>query len=279
MRKKEIFRGAATALITPFIDGEIDYKALGELIEMQIAEGIDALVIGGTTAEAATLSDGERYKLYSFAKADIKSYRPETNSLGSGQVLCSGYTAEKAKLVTWEMTDLLVLDLVDKNLVTDQMVLTVGYDIDNLLDPERRKRYRGAVVTDHYGRKVPKHAHGTVNLPGYTSSTREITEAVMELFDRIVDADLLVRRVNIVACHVLREQDAPRAESMEQLDLFAPMEDAENREQQRQRERRRQQAVIGIQKKYGKNAILKGMNLEEGATAISRNQQIGGHKA
>lgn len=211
--------------------------------------------------------------------ADIKAYRPETNSLGSGQVLCSGYTAEKAKLVMREMTDLLVLDLVDKNLVTNQMVLTVGYDIDNLADPQRRKRYTGAVVTDHYGRKVPKHAHGTANLNGFTSSTREITEAVMELFDRIVDKDLLVRRMNIVACHVLREQDIPGEGGVEQLDLFTPAENPAQTEEKRQREKRRQQAVIGIKKKYGKNAILKGMNLEEGATAISRNQQIGGHRA
>jgi len=211
--------------------------------------------------------------------ADIKAYRPETNSLGSGQVLCSGYTAEKARLVMREMTDLLVLDLVDKNLVTDQMVLTVGYDIDNLEDPERRKRYTGPVVMDHYGRKVPRHAHGTVNLRCHTSSTREITEAVMELFDRIVDAELLVRRMNIVACHVLRESEVPNFSSMEQLNLFAQPENTSRMEAQRQREKRRQQAVIGIKKKYGKNAILKGMNLEEGATAISRNQQIGGHKA
>ena len=211
--------------------------------------------------------------------ADIKAYRPETNSLGSGQVLCSGYTTEKARLVTREMTDLLVLDLVDKNLVTDQMVLTVGYDIDNLLDPERRKRYTGAVVTDHYGRKVPKHAHGTVNLQGYTSSTREITGAVTELFDRIVDENLLVRRINIVACHVLREEAAPKDGGMEQLDLFAAAEDTAETQQQRQREKCRQKAVINIKKKYGKNAILKGMNLEEGATARARNAQIGGHKA
>ena len=210
---------------------------------------------------------------------DIKAYRPETNSLGSGQVLCSGYTAEKARLVVREMTDLLVLDLVDKGLVTNQMVLTVGYDIDNLADPERRSRYTGPVVTDHYGRKVPKHAHGSISLPGYSSSTREITEAVMTLFDRIVDDDLLVRRVNIVACHVLRERDAPKSGGLEQLDLFAPPVDTEAQEQQRQREKRRQQAVIGIKKKYGKNAIFKGMNLEEGATARNRNQQIGGHRA
>ena len=210
--------------------------------------------------------------------ADIKAYKPETNSLGSGQVLTCAYTARKARLVTREMTDLLVLDLVDKGLVTDQRVLPVGYDIDTLLDPQRRKRYKGQVVTDHYGRKIPKHAHGTVSLYGHTSSTREIVDAVMELYDRIVDEDLLVRRVNIVACHVLRETDVVSSGLGKQLDLFSAEDNGET-EIQRQKEKRRQQAVISIKKKYGKNAILKGMNLEEGATARERNRQIGGHKA
>ena len=209
---------------------------------------------------------------------DIKAYRPETNSVSSGQVLHCAYSARKAKLVMREMTDMLVLDLVDKGLVTDQMVLTVGYDIDNLLDPERRKRYKGQVVTDHYGRKIPKHAHGSATLPGHTSSTREIVEAVMELYDRIVDPDLLVRRMTIAACHLLPETDVVPSGLGLQLDLFAE-EDPEEMEAARQKEKRRQQAVIGIQKKYGKNAILKGMNLEEGATARDRNRQIGGHKA
>ena len=211
--------------------------------------------------------------------ADIKAYKPETNSLGSGQVLHCAYTAQKAKLVVREMTDLLVLDLVDKGLVTDQMVLTVGYDIDNLLDPERRKRYRGPVVTDHYGRKIPKHAHGTIHLSGHTSSTREIIGAVMALFDRIVDPELLVRRVNIVACHVLRETDVVPSGVGDQLDFFGDPEDPAEKEAARRREKCRQQAVIGIRKKFGKNAILKGMNLQEGATARDRNAQIGGHKA
>ena len=210
--------------------------------------------------------------------ADIKAYKPENNSLGSGQVLHCAYTAQKAKLVVREMTDLLVLDLVDKGLVTDQMVLTVGYDIDNLLDPERRKAYRGSVVTDHYGRKIPNHAHGTANLQGHTSSTREIVDAVMALYDRIVDETLLVRRVNIVACHVLRETDVVPSGIGMQMDLFSE-ENPEEKEENRQREKRRQQTVIEIKKKYGKNAILKGMNLEEGATARDRNRQIGGHKA
>ena len=211
--------------------------------------------------------------------ADIKAYRPQSNSLSSGQVLHCAYTAQKAKLVVREMTDLLVLDLVEQGLVTDQMVLTVGYDIDNLLDPERRKRYKGQVVTDHYGRKIPKHAHGTASLPGHISSTREIVEAVMALFDRIVDENLLVRRITIAACHLLRETDVVPSGVGEQLDLFAMADSPMEREEVRQREKRCQQAVIEIQKKFGKNAILKGMNLEEGATARDRNRQIGGHKA
>lgn len=211
--------------------------------------------------------------------ADIKAYRPESNSISSGQVLTCPYPADKAKLVMREMTDLLVLDLVDKGLMTDQMVLTVGYDVDNLLDPERRQRYKGPVETDRYGRKVPKYAHGTANLPAYSSSTREITQAVMALFDRIVDKELLVRRMTIAACRILTERGVSQASPMEQLDLFAQPEAAEAQEARRQREKRRQQAVLEIQKKYGKNAILKGMNLEEGATARERNRQIGGHKA
>ena len=211
--------------------------------------------------------------------ADIKAYRPESNSISSGQVLTCPYPADKARLVMREMTDLLVLDLVDKGLMTDQMVLTVGYDVDNLLDPERRQRYKGPVETDRYGRKVPKYAHGTANLPAYSSSTREITQAVMELFDRIVDKELLVRRMTIAACRILTEGAVSRGAPMEQLDLFAQPEAAEAQEACRQREKRRQQAVLEIRKKYGKNAILKGMNLEEGATARERNRQIGGHKA
>ena len=214
--------------------------------------------------------------------ADIKAYRPESNSLGSGQVIHCPYPYEKARLVVREMTDLLVLDLVDKGLATDQMVLTIGYDRENLSDPEIAKRYHGPVTMDHYGRPVPKHAHGSVNLEGHTSSTREITEAAMDLFDRIVDKNLLVRRVNIVANHVLPESRVPREPALVQLDLFADPKAEEAKQARReraQREKRRQKALLEIRKKYGKNAILKGMNLEEGATAMDRNSQIGGHKA
>ncbi|MBQ9839042.1 MAG: DNA methylase [Oscillospiraceae bacterium] len=209
--------------------------------------------------------------------ADIKGYRPESNSLGSGQVLHCAYTAEKAKLVIREMTDLLVLDLVEKGLVTDQVVLTVGYDIENLSDPERSKRYHGPVTTDRYGRMIPKHAHGTENLGKFTSSGKEILDAVSRLFDRIVNTDLLVRRMNIVANHITAEDSVPKGEETEQLDLFSALENESSNDAQR--EKRRQEAVLSIRRKFGKNAILRGMNLEEGATAKDRNSQIGGHKA
>ena len=213
---------------------------------------------------------------------DIKAYRPATNSLGSGQVLHCPYTHQKARLITREMADQLVLDLVDKGLVTDQLVLTVGYDIENLTDPERRKAYKGEIVTDHYGRQIPKHAHGTVNLPRYCSSTSLIVEAVVELYDRITDPNLLVRRLNLAACRILPEHLAAQNGDFTQLDLFSDPEEDRRRERQEaelKRERRRQRAVLAIKKKYGKNAIVKGMNLEEGATAMDRNGQIGGHKA
>ena len=208
---------------------------------------------------------------------DIKTYRPATNSMGSGQVLHEPYTWEKARLIVREMTDLLVLDLVDRGLVTDQMVLTVGYDRENLLDPERRRRYRGEVTRDPYGREIPKHAHGSVSLGRYTASTRRITDAVTDLFDRITDPDLLVRRVNLAAARILPEEQAPREAG--QLDLFTDWNAIEKEEADLQREKRRQQAVLAIRKKYGKNAILKGMNYQEGATSRDRNAQIGGHKA
>ena len=211
--------------------------------------------------------------------ADIKSYRPESNSLSSGQVLHCPYTAEKAKLVLREMADLLALDLVDKGLVTDQIVLTIGYDIENLTDSARRKAYKGPVTTDHYGRKVPKHAHGTGNLSKHTASTKEILQETSDLFDRIVDKGLLIRRMNITANHVLRESDAPPLPDSQQMSMFIDYKQQAEEEESQEREKRRQKAVLTIKKKFGKNAILKGMNFEEGATAKDRNAQIGGHKA
>ncbi len=213
----------------------------------------------------------------------IKAYRPSTNSLGSGQVLHQPYEAEKAKLVLREMADLLVLDMVDKGLVTDQIVVTVGYDIENLTDPKRNKAYHGKIVRDHYGRKIPKHSHGTINLGKHTSSTKKIMEAASELFDRIVDKNLLIRRLNITANHVINEADVKQKAQYEQLDLFTDYDALEAKQEREQaeldKEKKMQKVMLNIKKKYGKNAILKGMNLEEGATARDRNSQIGGHKA
>ena len=214
----------------------------------------------------------------------IKAYKPSTNSLGSGQVLHCPYKADNAKLVLREMADLLVLDLVSKGLATDQIVITVGYDIENLTDPKIKSKYHGEITTDHYGRQIPKHAHGTANLDGYTSSTKKILEAVSELYDRIVDKNLLVRRLNITAARVMDEASAPKKnEGYEQLDLFtdyaALQEKQEKEKAELEREKKMQRAMLDIKKKFGKNAILKGMNLEEGATAKDRNEQIGGHKA
>ena len=211
--------------------------------------------------------------------ADAKAYKPENKSIVSGQVLQCPYDFYKARLVVREMADALALDLVDKGLVTNQLVLTVGYDRENLDDPSRRQSYHGPVTTDRYGRKIPKHATGTENFP-YTSSANDLLRAVTALYDRIVDPNLLIRRLSISANKLLPEADAPREEA-EQLDLFTDYAAKEQREQADEaayaRERKIQEAMLGIKKKYGKNAILKGMNLEEGATAKERNQTIGGH--
>ena len=213
----------------------------------------------------------------------VKAYKPETNSISSGQVLHCPYDSAKGKLIVREMTDLLVLDLVEKKLVTDQMVLTIGYDIDNLTDPKIRSKYKGEVTTDHYGRKIPKHANGTANLSRKTSSTRIITDAVMELYDRIVNPDLLIRRVTIAANHLTDEAAVQDTDRFEQLDLFTDYTalEAERKAEAETlaKERKLQEAMLSVKKKYGKNAILKGMNLLEGATTIERNRQIGGHKA
>ena len=214
---------------------------------------------------------------------EIKAYKPENNSVSSGQVLHCPYDFAGGKLIVREMTDLMVLDLVDKKLVTDQIVLTIGYDISNLTDPEIRKKYKGPVVMDYLGRMHPEHAHGSANLEGFTSSTNRIMEAVMNLYDRIVNKDLLVRRINVTANHLKDEKEIEAETEFEQLDLFtdykALEEERAKEKKDRERERRAQEAVLAIKKKYGKNAILKGMNLEEGAQTVARNSQIGGHKA
>lgn len=213
----------------------------------------------------------------------VKAYKPETNCISSGQVLHCPYDYDRAKLIVREMTDMLALDLVEKKLVTDQIVLTVGYDIENLAVHGARSRYQGEVTIDRYGRRIPKHAHGTVNLECRTSSARIITDAVMELYGRIVNPNLLVRRIAVVANRLVDEAEAGAAESFEQLELFkdygAQAAEKEAREAKLAKERRLQEAMLSVKKKYGKNAMLKGMDLQEGATTMERNRQIGGHKA
>lgn len=214
----------------------------------------------------------------------IKAYRPETNSICSGQVLECPYEFAKGRLVIKEMTDQIALDLVDKRLVTDQIVLTVGYDIDNLTDPRIRNQYRGEVTTDRYGRRVPKHAHGTANLDRQTSSSQLLMSAVLKLYDQIVNPALLIRRVTITANRLVDEREASvHNECYEQLDLFtdyAALEQERKEEEARlAKERKLQEAMLSMKKKYGKNAVLKGMSLQEGATAARRNRQIGGHRA
>ena len=254
--------------------------------------------------------------------AEVKSYRPQRKSLVSGQVLQNAYTYEKTRIVVREMMELLALDLVDKGLLTNQIVLTVGYDIENLSDPERRKAYKGEITVDGYGREIPKHAHGTGNLPFSTSSTKLTTDCVLEVFDRVVDESLLTRRISITANNLVLESEYKREsecasaepEQLSMFDMLAGGDDSQapervsrkeatayseqdkpnstmvaesilgstgndNDEDALEKEKQVQEAMLKIKKRFGKNAILKGTNLQEGATAKERNAQIGGHKA
>lgn len=254
--------------------------------------------------------------------AEVKSYRPQRKSLVSGQVLQNAYTYDKTRIVVREMMELLALDLVDKGLLTNQIVLTVGYDIENLSDPERRRAYKGEITVDGYGREIPKHAHGTGNLPFSTSSTKLTTDCVLEVFDRVVDESLLTRRISITANNLVLESEYKREsevasaepEQISMFDMLAGGDDShapervsskeatayseqdkpnstvvaesisgsagnDNDEDALEKEKQVQEAMLKIKKRFGKNAILKGTNLQEGATAKERNAQIGGHKA
>ena len=273
-----------------------DFWRIGSRTERKLAGyGIQTM---GDIALASIQSEDWLYKIFgidaellidhawgceSCKMSDIKNYHTEEHSLTNGQVLMRNYTFEEAAVVVREMTDVLVLDLVEKHLVTDQMVLTIGYDIDNLSDPARRSAYHGEVTTDRYGRKVPKHGHGTIHLADFTSSSAEIIEAAMTLYDRITSPALLIRRLNLSADHVIPENQVKKEETYEQLSLFSDpsKEEAEKiqKEASRERERRLQTAMLAIKDRYGKNAILRGTDLEDGATTMERNNQIGGHKA
>ena len=215
--------------------------------------------------------------------AEIKAYRPENNSLSSGQVLKEPYDFAKAKIVVKEMTDQLALSLIEKHLVADQLILTVGYDVANFATPELRRKYKGEIHVNHYGREVPKGVHGSVSFGRHTASSVLMVEAAAEIFDRVVDPALLVRRITVAANHVLNEADADRKPSgPEQPDLFTDGAELAKRqaeeESARNREKRLQNAILDIKHKLGRNAILKGMSLLEGATAKERNKQVGGHR-
>ena len=214
---------------------------------------------------------------------EAKAYTPSTKSMSVGQVLHCPYDFDKARIIVWEMLELLSLDLVEKGLVTNQIVLTIGYDIENLINPEISKYYSGEVKTDHYGRKIPKHAHGTANIDRHTSSTRLISDATLKLYDDIVDNKLLIRRVTISANNLVPEDSVKDKQSFEQLDLFTDYDELiakrEKQNAELQKERKIQEAMLDIKSRYGKNSIIKGTNLQEGATSIERNKQIGGHKA
>lgn len=211
--------------------------------------------------------------------ATIKSYRPESTSTSSGQVLTRPYTFDETRIIILEMVDKLVLELVEKGITTDQIVLMVGYDIENLTDPERRAAYKGEIMTDHYGRQVPKHARGTANMGKHTSSTKLITEKTLELFERIVDKKLLTRRLTITANHLLGESEAQSNAGAEQLTLFDDPDAIAKREADDAREKRMQKAVLEIKNRFGPNAVMKGTSYQDAATGIERNESIGGHKA
>ena len=212
----------------------------------------------------------------------VKAYRPETNSFSSGQVLQEPYTFKKARVVIQEMAEGMALDLVSKRLVTDQLVLTVGYDAESLTRPEIREKYHGEITTNYYGKTVPKHAHSSLNFEKPTSSSRLIMDGATELFDRCVNPNLLIRRLNLTTNHVVSEVSAQPHAPL-QLDLFTDYEAVEKQQQEEQarldKERRMQETQLKIKKRFGKNAILRGLNFKEGATAKARNEQIGGHKA
>lgn len=265
-------------------------KGIAEKLEMY---GIDTM---GKLARCSIMNEDFLYRLFGVNAEllidhawgwepctidKIKAYKPETNSLSNGQVLSCAYNFDKTRVVVHEMADNMALDLVDKHLVTDQLVLSIGYDTESLTNPDINARYNGPVTLDRYGRRVPKYAHGSARLPNPSSSAKMISEAVISLYDRIVNPILLVRRLNLTCNHVVKE-DSIKHQPM-QLDLFTNYEqlkqDKEKEEETLAKERKMQEALLEIKKKFGKNAILKGLNFQEGATAIERNSQIGGHKA
>lgn len=204
---------------------------------------------------------------------DIKNYKPETNSISEGQVLHCPYNYEKTKLIVKEMIDNLSFNLVNKEKVTNQIVLTIGYDISNLTDPKIRQNYKGEITFDQYGRMIPKHSHGTINLDHKTSSSKILIQKTIELYERIINKNLLVKRINITASNIVDEKEI----NYEQLNIFT-INNFNYENAKRNEELKLQKVMLELKNKYGKNIILKAMNLEEGATTKERNNQVGGHK-
>ena len=209
----------------------------------------------------------------------VKSYKPVTNSLSSGQVLKEPYDYSKTRLIVKEMAELLSLDLVKKDLITSKLVLEIGYDICNLSKSNLSHFYDGEIKLDHYGREVPKHAHGTINIDHKTASTKIITDKFVELYDNIINKDLYVRRVTLTAYDVVNEDDYKNILTYEQMNMFIDYNELAKQRQKERAEKSLQKAVLNIKSRYGKNAILKGMNFVAGGTTIERNGQIGGHRS
>lgn len=249
---------------------------LGDVAERSISDEDSLFKLFGVNAE---LLIDHAWGIEPTTIADIKAYKPQSNSLSSSQVLQEPYSCEKARLIVREMADNLSLDLAEKNLVTDKLMLTVDYDAESLTNSRIAANYHGGITTDFYGRKIPKHAHGTENLTRKTYSSRAISDAAIRLFDRIINPKLLVHRITVCACDVMKKGKYSDDCECEQLDLFTDYEAREWEILAEKREENMQLAVLKIKKKFGKNALLKGMNLEDGATMRERNKQIGGHKA
>lgn len=254
----------------------------------------DGMYTLGDVAERSTYDEDSLYKLFGINAellidhawgiepatiADIKSYKPQSNSLSNGKVLSEPYSCEKARLIVREMADNLSLDLAEKSFVTNKITLTIGYDAESLTNPQISVTYYGEITTDFYGRSVPKHAHGTENLERKTYSSHTISDAAVRLFDRIINPKLLVRRITVCACEITAKAEQPNEYEGEQLDLFTDYAERERKARNERREENIQLAVLKIKRKFGKNALLKGMNFEESATMRQRNQQIGGHRA
>ena len=214
--------------------------------------------------------------------AEVKAYKPSSNSISSGQVLPEPYDYEQTELIVKEMTDLLTLDLVAKKLVTNQIVLSINYDVNNLNNPNIRDNYIGEITLDYYGRRVPKPSHGTINIGHQTSSSKIIINKIIELYEKITNKHLLVRRINIAFNNLVSEDKANNKVVYEQYDIFTNYNEVEKQKRKQKEEEKKdlelQRAIIGIKSKYGKNSILKGMNYIQGGRTIERNKQIGGHK-